>query len=45
MILVAANAPKWKVFSEELNINEGAIRFTGESFNPLNQDFGGGGDE
>lgn len=35
LILVAANAPDWQVFMEELGTFKGSYRLVGESFNPI----------
>jgi len=35
LILVAANAPSFQVFLEELEQSEGSFRIVGERFNPL----------
>lgn len=35
LILVAANAPEFKVFLEELEAGNGSFRIIGERFNPI----------
>jgi len=35
LILVAANAPTFKIFLEELEESEGSFRIAGERFNPI----------
>ena len=35
LILVAANAPEFRVFLEELNEGRGSFRIMGERFNPI----------
>lgn len=35
LIIVACNAPDWKVFTEELDEGVQAYKLTGERFNPL----------
>lgn len=45
LILVAANAPSFKVFLEELEEGSGAYRITGERFNPIESMFEGRKDD
>lgn len=45
LILVAANAPSFKIFLEELEEGSGAFRITGERFNPIESMFEGGKDD
>lgn len=45
LILVAANAPSFKVFLEELEEGAGAFRMTGERFNPIESSFEGRKDD
>lgn len=37
LILVAANAPSFDVFQEEMNAGEDSFRIIGERFNPLSE--------
>lgn len=37
LILVAANAPSFKVFLEEMGADEDSFRIVGERFNPINE--------
>ena len=43
LILVAANAPDWKVFLKELQAGDQSFRLVGEDFNPLKNTPGGKG--
>lgn len=39
LILVAANAPNFNIFLEEMEEGSGGFRITGERFNPIENDF------
>lgn len=43
LILVAANAPTFKIFLEELKEGQGSFRIMGERFNPIETSTGRGG--
>ncbi|MFD1360501.1 hypothetical protein [Lentibacillus salinarum] len=42
LILVASNAPNFKIFIEELEEGDGSFRLLGDRFNPIETTYNGG---